>query len=318
MPIPLSTTHSAGNYPDTVRHILNGDPLEQTFLQNPTYDVEFRTDVIRDYINNTLEPSIQSLTNTTTSFDQNHDHSGANGEKILNFARVYANSSQVDASFSLATNGAYTIKATGASFNLLKITDGATLDRDKVRFSGSDALHDHMESAASDLTLKPHNLALSGKQLVISLDCVIDVAGGDLQTITLNPSGLEGTAGSALGLDGKSSSDGSTNEGVITGDHTDNSEDLPQHVVRLLDEATSTNLTNVSSEVIYGLLGNTGTIATPIWQLSFYTVSGPHTFLQADGNKDVILIGTEAYSLTAVPVTDTGFIISAKRGYGFT
>ena len=68
MPIPSFPGSNPGEYPQDIRHILNGDPLNQTQLQAPSVDLEYRTDVLRDYINNTLEPLIQTNANAAATF----------------------------------------------------------------------------------------------------------------------------------------------------------------------------------------------------------------------------------------------------------
>lgn len=86
MPIIPQPTHVSGDYPDTIRHVSNGDPGNQTFFRNPSIDLQFRTDVLKDF-SNTLESTVNTNFNTLDAFDKNHDHSGSNGEKVLNFAR---------------------------------------------------------------------------------------------------------------------------------------------------------------------------------------------------------------------------------------
>lgn len=310
MPITPQPTHQAGDYPDTIRHISNGDPANQTFLRPASEDLEYRTDVIKDFVN-TLETNQIANFNTLDAFDKNHDHSGSNGEKVLDFSQIYANSNQVAAAFALAEDASFTIQGSGGSPDLFKVDDAAVADRDKVSFAGSDALHDHIEAAASDLTENPHDLRLTPRLLTASIDALIDGAtGGPYTEVILDTAAAPGAQFAAPGLNGKSPSDGLTAEGVLVGDLTSPGS-LKTNTVLILDANTNQQLLS-GSDPVYGLLENIGTVPSPIYRLSFFAAGVAYNF---NTDENVRLFVTEAFTLSTVSVGDSRFITYAQFGY---
>jgi len=311
MPIAESPNHQAGEYPGDVRHISNGDPANQNFLRNPMLDFEYRTDVIKDFVNG-LEATVLGNYSLLDSFDKNHDHSGSLGEKNLDFAQIYANSSQTLAFLNLASNGALAIKKTGdeTADDLLFLDDAASVDKEQIIFPGSVALFEHRDAPASDLTTKPHNLALAGRVFAISHGCLINgAASGPYTDIVLDPTMAEGGVFSATGLVGKDPSDGVSGEGVLVGDLTSPGSQKPNIV--LLRDLSGLPIVG-SSKPIYGLLEDVGTVGAPSWRLSFFEDGAPYSFAS---DSTVLLYAQEAHSLSTVPVADPRFAVLAQTGW---
>lgn len=310
MPIAESPNHQAGEYPADVRHISNGDPANQNFIRNPMLDFEYRTDVIKDFVN-ALEATVLGNYSLLDSFDKNHDHSGSLGEKNLDFAQIYANSSQVLAFLNLASNGALAIKKTGdeTAANLLYLDDAATIDKEQIIFPGSVALFDHRDAPASNLTNNPHSLALSGRVFEVSGGCLIDgAANGPYTEVVLDTGMAEGGLFSALGLAGKDPSDGVSAEGVLVGDLVNPGSHKPNIV--LIRDVNGDPIVG-SAKPIYGLLEDIGTPGSPSWRLSFFEDGIAYSF---STDTTILLYAQEAYSLSTVPVADPRFTVLAQTG----
>jgi hypothetical protein len=310
MPINPQPSHTAGEYPDTIRHISNGDPANQTFMRNPSIDLEYRTDVLKDFTNS-LESTVIGNFNTLDAFDKNHDHSGSNGEKVLNFGQIYTNSSQIEATFSLAVDGVFSIKKSGGSSDLLRLDDAATTNETKIIFPGSVDIFTHIAAPASDVATNPHNLALAARVAVLSSGCLIDGASnGPYTEITLDPGLPANDPLAAPELTGKEPTDGSVDPGILVGDLT--TPGSPKdNVVMLID--TSTKLPVLSGvDPVYGLLEDIGVPGNPVWRLSFFAAGAVYNFTS---DTTVYLYGQEAFDLSNVPVVDPRFPILAQQGF---
>ena len=309
MPINPQPTHQAGEYPETIRHISNGDPANQTFMRNPSIDLEFRTDTLLNFTNS-LEATVTGNFNTLDAFDKNHDHSGSNGEKVLNFSQIYTNSNQVEASFNLSVDGVFSVKKSGGASDLFRLDDAATTDPTKIIFPGSVNLFNHMAAPASDVAANPHNLALAGRVSILSSGCLIDGASnGPYTEITLDPGLPANDPFAAPELTGKSPTDGSLDPGVLIGDLT-NPGTNKDNVVLLID--TTTRLPVVSgSDPVYGLIEDIGVPGNPVWRLSFFAAGVVYNFTS---DNTVYLYSQEAFDLSNVPVADPRFSILAQLG----
>lgn len=311
MPVTPVPTRNPGDYPDTVRHISNGDPVNQTFLRNPSVDLELRTEALRAFANAFATATGVNL-QTLTQFLQQHNHSGTSGEQVLDFARIYANSDLTGTYFSLVANGSFAIKKNGGELadDLLKLDDAGTVPKDQIHFPGSTALFDHQAALASNLAVSPHGLKLAARPFVISEGCLVGSTANDT-TITLDPTASVGALYAAPGLFGKTQGNlttGALAEGVITGAVTDTSSEAPQNIVLV---HVSGDLYVPGSEPVYGLLAKD----SAGWKVSFRTkTGGAYAFTTAGGAKTLRLIGQEAFSLTTVPVVDPRFILMAKLG----
>lgn len=309
MPITPQPTHQAGDYPDTVRHISNGDPANQTFMRNPSFDLEFRTDVLKD-TSNTLETTVNSNFNTLDAFDKNHDHSGGHGEKVIDFSQIYGNDNSANAGFDLASAGQFYIKKSGGGTDLLRVVEDGALAIDQFIFPGSVDLHNHMAAPASDLVNSPHNLKLSGRMFPISLGALIDGAtNGPYTKVTLDPAAVLGLQFSAPGLLSKTPSDGATSEGVIVGDLT--TPMAHKENIVLMHKSTTDEPLLSGSDPVYGLLEDTNPGGAPVWELSFFANGVAHSFAVDDTVK---LYGNEAYSLSTVTVVDSSFVNLCQTG----
>jgi len=315
MPITPSLTNDPGTFPQNIRYVLNGDPVNQLFLQKPVLDLEYRTEVLRLFVN-AQETATSAAEAALTSFDLQHDHSGNFGEIVVDFARVYANSSPTDAIMNLTAAGQFAIKKSGGPLadDLFRLVEDGVADSDKIIFPGSAGLFTHRSAAASDLTANPHNLNLAGRVFTISLGCKVAQTADDLFA-PLNPLLSVGAVYAAPGLVGKfpGSLTGTRLEGVVVGANN-NALVSPQNIVLIQNSLTNDLMLSGGGEVIYGLLQNTGSIPSPTWVLNFYTKSGPYTFLQSDGSKTLKLYGQEAFSLTTVPTVDPRFITLCREG----
>ena len=309
MPITPQPTHQAGDYPDTVRHISDGDPANQTFMRNPSFDLEFRTDVLKD-TSNSLETTVASNFNTLDAFDKNHDHGGGSGEKVLDFSQIYGNDTAANAGFDLATAGQYYIKKSGGGADLLRVVEDGALPKDQVIFPGSVDLHEHMAAPASDLVINPHDLKLSGRMFPISLGALIDGAtNGPYTEVVLDPAATVGLQFAAPGLLSKTSSDGVTSEGVLVGNlttpmaHKDN--------IVLIHLASTNEPVLDGTDPVYGLLRDTNPGGAPVWEISFFSDGTPYSF-----TTDVLvtLYGNEAYALSNVTVVDSKFVNLCQTG----
>jgi len=310
MPITLSPSHVSGNYPDTVRHITNGDPANQTFLRYATLDLDYRTEELRLFTDS-LEATATANLNTLTAFNQNHDHSGSNGEKVLTFGQIYANSSQTAAYFNLAAGATFAIKKDGGigAANLFYLDEAGLTNKTKIQFPGSDALFDHQVATAANLTLNPHGLKLAARVLTISDGCQIDGAtGGPYAFITLNPALVAGALFAAPGLAGKTPSDGATAVGVLVGDLTSPG-GYKANIVLIRDSTLGTPILS-SGKPVYGLLQNTGTTLAPVWKLTFYANGVAYSFATT---VTVKLYGQTAYTLSDVPVVDPAFVALCQQ-----
>ena len=310
MPIIPQPTHVSGDYPDTIRHVSNGDPGNQTFFRNPSIDLQFRTDVLKDF-SNTLESTVNTNFNTLDAFDKNHDHSGSNGEKVLNFAQVYTNSNPTLATFDLAANGVFSITKNGGGTDLLKLDDAAVTDKTQIVFPGSVSLFDHRDAPASNRTINPHSLALAGRTSIMSSGCLVDGASnGPYTEVTLDPGLSAGSVFAAPELTGKDPSNGITDPGVLVGDLTSPA-DPKANVVLIID--TATNLPILSGpDPVYGLIEDIGVPGNPVWRLSFFAAGVVHNFAT---DNTVLLYSQEAFDLTNVPVADLAFAIRAQNVY---
>jgi len=305
MAITPNGNHVSGNYPDTVRHITNGDPANQTFLRNATLDLDYRTEMLRLFTA-TLEATATTNLSTLTAFNQNHDHSGSNGEKVLSFGQIYANSSQTAAYFNLAAAATFAIKKNGGAgaANLFYLNEAGTTPKTKIQFPGSDDLFDHQAATAANLTLNPHGLKLAARVLTISEGCQIDGAtGGPYAFITLNTATAVNGLFSALGLAGHTPSDGVAAEGVLVGDVTTPG-GYKSNIVLIRDSTSGLPILQTGNPV-YGLLQNTGTVPAPVWTLSFYAAGIAYSFATT---VTVKLYGQTAYTLSGVPVVDPAFV----------
>jgi len=265
--------------------------------------LEFRTDVTKDFVN-ALELTVIGNFNTLNAFDLNHDHSGGNGEKLLDFNQIYANSNQVDAKFTLANNAAWRIRNDADSEDLIKIDDQGTTDDTKIIFPGSVAVFAHRDAPASNLSNNPHNLALAGRSFTMSSGCLIDgLSSGPYSDIILDPGGAVDALFAAPELSGKIGSAGATQEGVMDGDLTSPG-GFKNNIVLLRVKSTDTPLLDAGNP-IYGLLENTGTPGTPVWKLSFFANGVAHSFAT---DSLVTLYGQEAFSLSTVPLIDPAFV----------
>ena len=304
MPIVPQPTHQAGDYPDTIRFITNGDPANQTFLRQAQQDLDFRTEVTKDFVND-LEATVISNFNTLDAFDKNHDHSGSNGEQLVDFNQIYSNSSQVDAKFTLANDGSWRVRNDADTEDLIKLDDAGTTDDTKIIFPGSVAVFAHRDAAASDHTgVNPHSLELAGRVLTMSSGCTIDgSSNGPYTKVTLDPSLAIDALFAAPELLGKVGSAAGTVEGVLDGDLTSPG-GFKNNIVLIRVKSSDTPILDGGNPV-YGLLENTGTQPSPIWELSFFANGAVHNF---NADALVTLYGQEAYSLTTVPIVDPGFV----------
>jgi hypothetical protein len=309
MPITPSSNHQVGSYPDTIRHISNGDPANQTFLRNPMLDLEFRTDVLKDELNS-FETATAANFNDTVNFDDNHDHSGSRGEKVLDFGQIYSNG-PIIADFNLTALGKFIVRQQGTNTApvLLELDEAGTTPATKIIFPGSVGMFAHVDAAASDLTTNPHNLKLAARLFPISAGCKVGVSADSV--IVLNTTALINTDYSALGLAGQTPSDGVANEGVIVG-AANNSNLTPANIVLVHDQSTN-DLKTSGGNPIYGLLTNLGTQLLPSWQLSFFTTAGVYTF-PASTPVFLKLYAMFAYSLSTAPVVDPRLILLARSG----
>jgi len=315
MPITPSPNNDPGTFPQTVRHITNGDPANQLFLQKPALDLEYRTDVLLEFVN-AQESFVNGELASLSAFDIQHDHSGSNGDTVIDFSQIYSNSDDTDAFFNLTEAGQFAIKKSGGptADDLFRLVEDGATPQDQIIFPGSLDLFGHMAALASDLTTNPHNLNLAGRVFTISLGCKVGNVADDDFAI-LNPLLPAGSDYAAPGLLGKfpGSLVSPRLEGVIVGTSS-NASTAPQHIVLIHNSLTNDLITGAGSEIVYGLLQNTGTQLAPTWQINFFTKSGPHTFLMSAGQKTLKLYGQEAYSLTSVPVVDPRFVTLCREG----
>lgn len=303
--ITPSAVHQSGAYPDSIRHITNGDPVNQTFLRNPMLDLEFRTDVLKDAYNDLVASTTAAFTDTNHAFAQ-HDHSGISGEPIIDFARVYENGDP-DAWFNLAENGKWRILKHGDNLSdvIFEIDEAGTDGPSTIKFPGSAAMFAHVGAAASDLTTNPHDLKLTARFVLISSGCLVASSDG---SFTLDTVATAGTLHAAPELNGLTPSDGAANEGVIVGAQTDSPS--AANIV-LVHDATTNDFILDGSDVVYGLLHNSGTQLAPVWQIYFYTSSGAYSFSTTPTLK---LYAQFAYSLSTVPTVDPRAVLLAKKG----
>ena len=311
MAITPNGNHVSGNYPDTVRHITNGDPANQTFLRNPMLDLEYRTDVLKDELNS-FETSTAANFSDRVNFDLTHLHDGSQGEEVLGFARVYANGGLNGADFNLLTSGKFIIRPHGTSLTppIFEIDEAGTDGPSTIKFTGSAAMFAHVGAAATDRTTNPHNLRLATRLFLASAGCLVGTAADSV--ITLNPAALAGTTYAAPGLVGAVPSNGSTGEGIMVGAASPGSL-APTNLVLIHDASTDDLLLSGAGHPIYGQLTNTGTQPSPIWQLSFFTSVGAYTF-PALTPQTLKLYALYAYSLTTVPLVDPRLFLLAMSG----
>lgn len=299
-PITPVNEHTPGKYPDTVRHISNGDPCNQEYIRYPSLDLEYRSEVLREALNQ-FYSEFTTNANALEAFDTNHDHSGNNGEKVVDLAQVYANTSADHAFISLSAGKALRIKKSGgeASADLLALDDAGTTNKTKIFFPGSNDLFDHQVALASDLTLNPHGLKLAARVVKVcdslSVTTEQEVVLTNLNTVTGFVSKSRASLVAPLA------------EGVITGALTP--EDYPQHIVLVLNSSTGQQIFSGPNPV-YGLLNYTGTE----WKVGFFAGNAPYTFAAPASLK---LYGQEAFSLSNIPVVNPRDILYAKYGESY-
>jgi hypothetical protein len=308
MTITPSSLHQAGFYPSNVRLISNGDPCNQTFLNNPMLDLQFRTDVLLNEINN-FETATAGNFNDIINFDDNHTHNGLLGEKVIDLGQAYANGNIVQ-SFSLGNGGSLTIKAHGGGATLFQLNDAGLTPETQVVFPQSTNMFSHISAAASDRTNNPHSLKLQARLFTISQGCLVGSVNSD-QSVTLSTVATVGTLYSALGLAGAVPSNGSSNEGVLVGTSL-YSQVAPLNIVLVFDASTNAQIFSGGLPV-FGLLVNTGTQISPTWQLHFATTAGDYTF--ASGSpKTLKLYAQYAYSLSTVLTVDPRVYLVGQLG----